>query len=316
MDQDFYYKQTIFRSDFFLIFVTKIKHMFVQSNTVASIKQYFQERLRSMYTESEIRGIVHHAVKVRLNLTDADLLLANENRLSESDLLYFRGIVKRLQNHEPVQYVFGDTEFCGLLIKCDHRALIPRPETEELVEWIYSDWKRKNPVILDVCTGTGCIAFALKNLIPDADVSAVDVSNDALELADENKKLLGLQVKLKQVDVLSDIQHWGMVRETFDCWVSNPPYIPLVERERMEENVLGFEPEMALFVPDSDPLLFYRAIMQAGIYFLKPGGQLYLELHEDFADESLQLMQQTGYVQCELKNDLQGKTRMLKGTKK
>lgn len=291
--------------------------MFVQSNTIRAVKEYFKERLSPILTDSEIKQILNHALKVRMNLSASDLLLANDERLSESDLLYFRSIVKRLQNNEPIQYIFGDTIFADLLIKCDHRALIPRPETEELTEWILSDEiKSDASQILDLCTGSGCIALALKNGLPDAKVSAVDFSNDALSLAKENSTNLNLEVAFSQLDVLTNPETWSFQPESFDVWVSNPPYIPEQEKTSMHANVLEFEPEMALFVSNENPLVFYEAIAKAAAVYLKKGGKLYFELHENYADQTLKLVEEIGFIACEIKPDLQGKKRMLKAIRK
>lgn len=290
--------------------------MFVQSNTIRAIREYYKERLSGLLSESEIKQILHHALKVRLNLSQADLLLADENRLSESDLLYFRSIVKRLQANEPIQYIFGDTLFADLLIKCDRRALIPRPETEELVDWILTEKPEGAMLkILDLCTGTGCIALALKNKLQAAEVHALDYSEDALALARENATSLKLDVKLHHLDALH-LSESPFEKESFDIWVSNPPYIPEEEKSRMHANVLDFEPGMALFVANDDPLVFYRAIAQSALQYLKTGGMLYFEVHEDYAAQTLELIRGTGFTNCELKLDLQGKQRMLRAIKK
>lgn len=283
--------------------------MFVQSNTIRAVRSYYKERLSDLLSDSEIKQILNHALKVRLNLNTADLLLADDNRLSESDLLYFRSIVKRLQANEPIQYIYGDTEFAGLTILCDQRALIPRPETEELVEWAIQDAGDPHLKMLDLCTGTGCIALAYKNHFPGSEVHALDFSADALSLAKENADKLNLDVQFHHLDALN-LQNSGLGQ--FDVWISNPPYIPEQEKSRMHANVLDFEPGMALFVSNDDPLLFYREIAKAALKFLKPGGKLYFELHEDYAEKTLQLISGLGFANCELKLDLQGKQRMLK----
>lgn len=290
--------------------------MFVQSNSIQAIKEYFKSRLTDLFSDSEIKQITQHAVQTRMNWSRAEFMLSDHQLLSESDLLYFRSIVKRLLQHEPAQYVFGDTEFCGLIIKCDSRALIPRPETEELVDWIITDYSNKsaNPVnILDLCTGTGCIALALKNEFQIANVSAVDYSKAALTLAQENSENLNLAVYLSELDVLSTYESWNFEKASFDIWVSNPPYIPEQEKETMQSNVLEFEPAMALFVSDDSPLVFYDQIIHAGLFYLKVGGSLYFELHENYAIETKELMEIAGYLHCEIKKDMQGKSRMLKG---
>ena len=291
--------------------------MFVSSNSVTEIKAYFKKQLSELFSDSEIKQISNHALKIRLNLSQADLMLADDIRLSESDLLYFRSVVKRLQANEPIQYIFGDTEFYGLLMKCDSRALIPRPETEELVDWILSDVNKFDPLeMLDMCTGSGCIALALKSQLKQANISAIDWSQDALDLTAENSQALKLELTIQKIDALSDFNFWSFQPNSFDVWVSNPPYIPLKEKELMESNVLEFEPDMALFVEDDSALIFYENIGKAARLYLKSGGKLYFELNENYAEETKQLMEEIGFISVEIKVDLQGKKRMLKAIQK
>ncbi len=291
--------------------------MFVQSNTIKAIKSYFREKLQNMFSVSEIKLIVNQAICSRLNLTKADLILADEMRLSESDLLYFRSIVKRLQEHEPMQYVFGDTVFYDLEIKCDQRALIPRPETEELVDWIVQDFSSmKVDKILDLCTGSGCIALALKNQFSETKIQALEFSSEALALAKENAEALNLEIELIEMDVFAEFSDFNFELNSYDVWVSNPPYIPLVEKTLMDTNVLDFEPEMALFVEDDQALIFYKEIALKALKYLKSGGSLYFELNENFADETSNLISDLGFAAIEIKLDLQGKKRMLKAIKK
>ena len=291
--------------------------MFVSSNSVVEIKAYFKKQLSSFFSDSEIKQISNHALKTRLNLSQADLMLSDDIRLSESDLLHFRSIVKRLQANEPIQYIFGDTEFYGLTMKCDSRALIPRPETEELVDWILDDVKQTDQLeLLDMCTGSGCIALALKSQLTQAHVSAMDWSQDALDLTTENSQALKLDLNIQRIDALSDFKSWNLEPNSFDVWVSNPPYIPLKEKELMESNVLEFEPDMALFVEDDSALIFYESIGKAARFYLKSGGKLYFELNENYAEETKQLMEEIGFISVEIKLDLQDKKRMLKAIQK
>lgn len=291
--------------------------MFVQSNTVKAVKTYFSDRLETIFSPNEIKLIVNQAISSRLNLNKGELILADEMRLSESDLLYFRSIVKRLLNNEPLQYIFGDTEFYGLIIKCDKRALIPRPETEELVDWIVADLKQKQvEKILDLCTGSGCIALALKSQFSKAKIHAVDYSSDALELAKENSVRLQLDITMIELDVLKDLSDNNFDLDSYDVWISNPPYIPVNEKTLMHSNVLDFEPEMALFVADDQALIFYQVIAEKALRYLKTGGHLYFELNENYAEETFKLITDLGFEAVELKLDLQGKKRMLKAIKK
>jgi release factor glutamine methyltransferase len=291
--------------------------MFVQSNTIKAVKSYFYERLDSIFSTSEIKLIVNQAISARLNLNKTEIILADDARLSESDLLYFRSIVKRLLQNEPMQYVFGDTIFYDLSIKCDKRALIPRPETEELVDWLVSDYTgKKVEKALDLCTGSGCIALALKSRFSETIIQAVDFSSGALELAKENAEILQLDIKLLELDVLNELTDLNFEPNSYDIWISNPPYIPMKEKTLMHANVLDFEPEMALFVENEQALIFYKAIAEKALVYLKSSGSLYFELNENFAAETFELITNLGFDAVEIKLDLQGKKRMLKAIKK
>jgi release factor glutamine methyltransferase len=247
--------------------------MFVQKNNVQAIKSYFNERLKSQFSENEIKMIVRECVSRRLGLSVSDYLMSDTSLLSESDLLYFRSIVKRLQSNEPFQYIIGSTLFYDLELKTDHRALIPRPETEELVDWILYDHSTNNSLrILDLCTGSGCIALALKSKLIDASVLAIDVSSEALTLAKENANKLNLKIELNEMDVLNPNSFESFNKNSFDIWVSNPPYIPSIDAADMSSNVLKFEPSIALFVKDEDPLLFYAVIATQAMLYLKKDG--------------------------------------------
>ena len=225
--------------------------MFVTQNTAEAVKTYFSERLIPYFTEREINTFYKESLKKRLKLSDADLLLQKDIRLSESDLLYFRSNVKRLQNYEPFQYILGETFFYDLLIRCDERALIPRPETEELVDWIISSLNSTQKyAVLDICTGSGCIALALKSILKKSDISATDISNEAIALAKKNAMLLSLDVHFLQDNALvedADI----FTENSFDLIVSNPPYIPMKEKEIMEKESGILDPRVKWirFVP-------------------------------------------------------------------
>lgn len=285
--------------------------MFVQQNTLDGLRSYFSERLSNQFSASEIKLMLKTFVTTRLNISDTEFMLAGDLRFSESDLLYFRSVVKRLQTNEPFQYISGKTEFYGLELLCDKRALIPRPETEELVDWIVqSADKNSELTIVDLCAGSGCIALGLKSKLPKAKVEAWELSQDALDLITENCPFTGLEIESKKVDVLK-INELNSSK-LYDLWVSNPPYIPHLERWRMEENVLAFEPEMALFVADDDPFIFYDRIAKAASTQLVDGGWLYFEIHEDFSEEVMHCLTIHGFVNIELRKDLQGKSRMIR----
>ena len=238
-----------------------------------------------------------------LCLTD---LVAEPDRTLEIEGL--DRIVEELATGRPLQYVLGHTEFYGLDFIVREGVLIPRPETEELIRWITENPVTNNPAILDVGTGSGCIAVTLARLIPGARVTAIDISGQALSVARENARRLGAEVDFRQGDALGELfpGEYGL----FDLIVSNPPYIPRCEKATMRLNVTGYEPAEALFVEDSDPLIFYRAIARNAQRLLRPGGRLYFEIHERFADEMLRMLTEEDFADNTVRRDLNDKNRM------
>lgn len=283
--------------------------MFVKDNKISSIKAYIKDKLVDQFSSNEIRYIINALLEKRLNLSSSELLLANEATLSESDLLYFRDSVKRLLNNEPIQYIVNNAYFIDLKLFVDSRVLIPRPETEELVEWIASDFNHEISV-LDLCTGSGCIALGLKSLKPYYSVSAIEYSAEALDVANENALLTNLDVKIQKEDALNLSAE--ILSQKRDVWVSNPPYIPFEDKSQMSENVLKFEPSIALFVENDDPLIFYRRIAEQAREGLASGGFLYFEIHERLGQDVIHLLKQIGFVNIKLRKDLQCKDRMVK----
>ena len=288
--------------------------MFVTDNTLSSAKNYFFDRLAAIFSPTELKSMWTQIICKRMNWSTSDLLLNQQERLSESDLLYVRGFVKGLLNHEPFQYLLGETEFFGLSISCDARALIPRPETEELVEWIIES-TRDPKRIIDVCSGTACISLALKSKFRNALVQALDFSRDALNLGEENALKLQLDIEVIHEDALNFSVAFLSQELKYDVIVSNQPYIPNNERMTMSKHVLEHEPEMALFVDDVDPIIFYKEIIKLADKKLVKGGLLFFELHESFGNEVKECIQLFGFEEIEIRNDLQGKSRMLKAQK-
>jgi release factor glutamine methyltransferase len=279
--------------------------MFVADNRVSSAKQYFFEALADLFSNSECKSMWSTVLSAYFGWTPSDILLKRDERFSESDLLRIRSVVKRLQANEPFQYIMGEVYFADLNIKIDQRALIPRPETEELIALIL-ELGLPFGSILDLCTGSGCIALALQNKFPNAQVVGLDLSPEAIALAREN----ALQTKLNVTFVIEDILSW-QAAQTFDLLVSNPPYIPQQEAQLMAANVLDFEPHIALFVPDHDPLLFYKRIVAIAHTSLRSKGYLALEIHEDLAAQTLALLQTDAFENPRIYRDLQGKERMI-----
>lgn len=299
-----------------IVYICIKKAVFVQTNSIRAIKAYFKARLSDLFTENEIKQMIKYSVMERLGISSGEYLLSDDQLLSESDLLFFRSIVKRLQAHEPFQYIVGKTEFFGLALKTDSRALIPRPETEELVQWITEMYDAQTPLkILDLCTGSGCIALALKRHFMLADVCAADLSKPALELTKENMVALDLPIETICFDATNENAYDTLTNSTYDVWVSNPPYIPFADEKTMKKNVLDYEPHMALFVENEDALLFYREIGNQAIKKLKLGGRVYFEIHEDLGIQVFDLIHGIGFVNIELRKDLQGKDRMLMAQK-
>lgn len=283
--------------------------MFVQSNTLSATKSYFSQKLQDLYSEREIDFFFRFSAIERLKINEFDLRKMETILLSESDLLYFRSVANRLLKSEPFQHILGNTEFYGLVLLSDSRALIPRPETEELVDWIVKDHKSIHLTsIQDLCTGSGCIALALKNEFQDALVQGVDVSQAALDLARSNASFTNLDVTFVQDDVLEA----KVATSNWDVLVSNPPYITDEEKRLMHANVLDFEPHLALFVPNDKALIFYDKIGRYAYEHLNKNGKLYLEINEFFGSETVALLREIGFTKVELRKDLQGKDRMIK----
>lgn len=286
--------------------------MFVQRNDLAEIKAYFSNQLKDVFSANELRLITKQVVIDRLGISSVDYMLGDV-KFSESDLLYFRSIVKRLLNNEPLQHILGVVHFCELELKTDARALIPRPETEELIHWIRSDFENeKSKKVFDVCAGSGCIALAIKDYFPSFDCVALELSDDALELLKENIAFTNSTIRLAKFDALGG--DYSML-DGADIIVSNPPYIPYSDKKVMHPNVLDFEPEMALFVTDEDPLLFYREIGNGAWNSLQNNGWIYFEIHEELGIQVMECLKLIGFVNIELRKDLQGKDRMVRAQK-
>jgi release factor glutamine methyltransferase len=219
-------------------------------------------------------------------------------------------ITEELIHGKPVQYVIGETEFYGCRIKVNENVLIPRPETEELVDWIIKLVPNKELTILDICTGSGCIPIALKKNLPKAEVAACDISHEALEMAMKNAVLNKTDVRFFYTNILNPtVSSWS----TFDLIISNPPYVRNSEKQLMHKNVLEFEPHLALFVEDDEALIFYRKITELAKSKLKQGGFLFFEINEAYGKEIAELLEENGFKDVEIRKDMFGKDRMAKG---
>lgn len=292
------------------------------------------KRLTAIYNEREAQAIVRTVLDALFGMSLTDICLGKVTQLSADDTTRLEKIIQRLEKSEPVQYVLGAEWFAGRLFSVAPGVLIPRPETEDLVKWACDEAKEKekednskeergeeekeglrkeeeapHPSILDIGTGSGCIAITVALALPQARVTAWDISPDALAIAAGNAHKLGASVRFEHQDALSAPDD----KERWDVIVSNPPYICDRERADMSDNVLSYEPELALFVPDSDPLLFYRAIVRYASKALKPGGRLLFETNTAYAHEVAQAMADEGFTAIEVRNDCFGKPRMVKG---
>ena len=256
------------------------------------------------YSQAEAENLVFWLFEHHVGLRRSELPLAIPSETNREPLL---GDFQRLLTGEPIQYILGEAPFYGRNFLVTRDTLIPRNETEELVHRILKENPKPGLRFLDLGTGTGCIPITLALELKDPEVYALDVSVEALEVARQNALNLGANVQFLEGDLLGRAPNFAL----FDVLVSNPPYVPLRDQKEMHANVLNFEPHLALFVPDEDPLLFYRAIGSWGQQLLKTGGKLYLEIYENLADELVQLLLSLGYSQVQVHQDLNGKNRMI-----
>jgi len=274
---------------------------------VSNILSYFREELSAVADECEITSWYYISMEYLLVYNRSDCIINSNQVLNKSQLSKIKQIVAELKTHKPIQYIFGKTEFYGLKIKVNEHTLIPRPETEQLVDWIL---KENFVAALDIGTGSGCIPIALaKNT--DAKVLAIDVSEDALLIAEENAKNNEVEIDFIHQDILQTNS-----LQKVDLIVSNPPYVLESEKEKMQENVLDYEPELALFVEDKNPLIFYKKIARLAINFLNENGKLFFEINAKFGKETIEMLADIGFVNIELKKDMNDMDRMIKAIKK
>ena len=281
-----------------------------------SYQQLWQQLART-YDTGEAKAIARMLYEVRYGLSLSDLLMGRDADVPQQEL---QQLTERLEQHEPIQYVLGQADFCGRTFKVSPAVLIPRPETEELCQWVTTKVRDSacNDAalsILDVGTGSGCIAITLAAELPEAKVTAWDISEGALQVAQENARRNNVHVSFQQVDVLNVSSSLLLSPSSYTCIVSNPPYICNRECATMEANVLEHEPHQALFVPDDDPLLFYRAIAKLGQQTLIHDGWLYFEINPLFAGQLAQLLSSMSYYDIEIKADQFGKQRMIRARK-
>lgn len=281
--------------------------------TVGSIETVFIEDLKEMYGPDEAGSIAWIVIGFVCKINRSQYVSNKSSELSDVELSVLYELLTDLKKGVPVQYALGETEFYGSVFKVNPSVLIPRPETEELVDWILKDSKTtrydtSGMTILDIGTGSGCIPITLQKYLPNSFVSAMDISEAALETARENAFLNKTEINFIQDDIL----HPGDSYSKYSIITSNPPYVTLAEKTHMHKNVVDFEPHMALFVPNDDSLIFYKAIAEFAILHLKKTGALYLEINQNLGPQTVALLKSKGFAKVELRKDLRDNDRMIK----
>lgn len=271
-----------------------------------------QKLIAASYAETEASALARWILEEEFGFSTLELYAGKDTDFPMEKRKRLNDILVRLARFEPIQYIIGKTEFCGLTLKVSSDVLIPRPETAELVDWIVSDCPQSGLRVLDIGTGSGCIAITLAERMVEAEVSAWDISEKALAVARENALRNNVRIAFSCMDVFNE----PTATSVFDIIVSNPPYITESERTEMERNVLDYEPETALFVPDTDPLRFYRRIAHIGNQMLKPGGKLFFEINRAYGSETAAMLKYGGYSQVEVRSDSYGNARMIKAIKR
>ena len=282
--------------------------------TVRTLKNQFAEALSDLYPSEEIQSFFSILSEKYLGMSRLELTLNSERILSEVVVKKYVKALKRLQTQEPIQYIIGETEFYGLRFKVNEHTLIPRPETEQLVDWIFTESKTQRPApmtILDIGTGSGCIAISLSKNILGSRVSGIDFSEDVLDVAEHNASLNNVDIDFVRMDILKAME----LPAQYDVIVSNPPYVRNLEKEKMQSNVLNFEPASALFVSDENPLVFYKKIASLANKHLTTNGLLYLEINEYFPEDMVTMLDKFNFKDITVKKDFFGKERMIKCTK-
>lgn len=280
-------------------------------NLAQSVLPYFHLQLDDKYPEQEVESFAYACIEEVLGLNRIQLALDPKHRMHEGEMLRLIYMVKDLKKFRPIQYILGKSTFAGVELKVAEGCLIPRPETEELVELIMNRHQSASSIV-DVCSGSGCIAFALKNFFKNAAVKAVEYSDEALRIIEQNKSFTGLDVDVEKKDVLQDV---GYLKNA-EVVVSNPPYVMMKEKVLMQENVLDHEPHMALFVEDNNALVFYSAIAKTFSAEALEGAYLYFEINENLGKETADVLLEAGLMNVNVIQDFYGKDRFVTGQKK
>ena len=275
-------------------------------------KNNFHEQLDALFGKDEVGSFYFILTEYLYGLKRIDLALSPNFQISEEEVQKWEAIISELKTEKPIQYIIGETWFYDSKFYVNEHTLIPRPETEELVDWIVSKFpKTQNPkaiTVLDIGTGTGCIPISIKKNIPQAEVFAIDVSEEALKVAKRN----AIENKVEVHFILQNILDAEKLESKFDVIVSNPPYVRNLEKEEIKKNVLEYEPHLALFVEDNDALLFYRKIAQLAKESLTENGKLFFEINQYLGKETFELLEQLGFQNIELRKDIYSNDRMIK----
>ncbi len=278
--------------------------------TIKEFSTYFRKELAFIYPDPEIESLRRILFRNLLAYKHPDLYFRAAETIPDHMLSQMYICIEQLKRNRPIQYILGVTEFYGLSFYVNEKVLIPRPETEELVHWVLEEQTNLQGRILDIGTGSGCIAVTLAKMLPNAKVCGIDISDDVLKIAKKNANNHGVEIDFQKADILTEpFPELG----TFEIIVSNPPYVTHLQKNRMKANVLDYEPYMALFVPEADPLIFYRAIARFANTALSRGGCMYFEINEDLSQETANYLSESGF-NTELRKDINNKFRMIKAT--
>lgn len=280
--------------------------------TISELKSSFIKRLTKVYPSEEANSFFGLLTEAYLKMSRLEVALQRDKEIKPAEVAKFREAEERILNHEPIQHIIGETEFFGLPFQVNEHVLVPRPETEELVQWILDEIVSEEKVIsiLDIGTGCGCIAISLAKKLPKAKLTALDISEKALEIAKSNAEKNRVDINFIKQDILKT-KHFF---RKYDVIVSNPPYVRELEKSKMQPNVLNFEPGTALFVTDNNPLIFYNKITRLAKNSLNPGGKLFFEINQYLGKETENLLQENGFKTA-LRRDIFGNFRLLKGEK-
>jgi release factor glutamine methyltransferase len=284
--------------------------------TFIEAERKFIDGLSTIYGSEEAKSLTWLSISFVCKLERAKYLSIRQEEINSDDTEQLFKIHEKLIQGIPLQYILGETEFYDLIVKVNQSVLIPRPETEELVDWALITSRIINGEtevlkLLDIGTGSGCIAISIKKYIPLADITAIDISEAALNIARQNADLNQVEINFIQDDIFKPT-NLELINSKYDLILSNPPYVTEAEKDQMLDNVLNHEPHIALFVPDNDPLVFYRAIADFALNHLKINGFLFLELNEKFGKETINLLKEKGFKEIDLRQDMGGKDRMIR----